>query len=167
MTKSMLVLAVPHLIQNPRSYGHINDPSYQPLLEDLISKGVNFVFEEAAGLGPTIAQDVTDGLLGKGCYMDVDPSEDERPQFGIAATAGGQRLFEAEFGSPPGKYEFAIVEEQRKREELWAKLVAAQPFGSGLAVCGLCHGLSFAFRLESAGITVAESLCYIPYHRMT
>jgi hypothetical protein len=167
MSKSALVLAVPHQIQNPRTLGHIPDQSYRLLLEDLITKrAVNFVFEEVGGLSPTIAQTVAESLLGQGHYMDVDPSPGERPQFGIAEITGGQVWFEDEFGNPSNHYEFGIVGEQKKREELWTKRVAAQPFENGLAICGLCHGLSFAFRLESAGIAVAESLSYIPFRKM-
>jgi hypothetical protein len=166
MSKSLVVLAVPHQLQNPRSFGHIDDQCYRPLIEDLIGKGVDFVFEEGGGLGPTTAQSVTEDLLGTGCYIDVDPSPPEGPRFGIAELTGGRRSFECEFGIPLGDYEFTITEEQRKREELWTQRVASQRFEKGLAICGLCHGLSFAFRLESAGITVSESLCYIPFPRM-
>lgn len=168
MTKSVVVLAVPHQLQNPKTYGHISDPSYSNLIEVFINKGVDFVFEEASGLGPTIAQSLAESLLGVGHYMDIDPAPSDRAEYGIARITGGRRSFDpSEFESDqPDSYEFAIVEEQKKREELWSKRVADEPFEKGLAICGVCHGLSLAFHLQKAGVSVVDACSYIPYHKM-
>jgi hypothetical protein len=168
MTKSVAVLAIPHQIQNPKTFGHINVPSYSNLITNFIHNGVDFVFEEAGGLGPTTAQSLAESLLGHGHYMDVDPAPSDRAQFGIAKITGGRRYFDSSESASdrPDSYEFAIVEEQKKREELWSKRVAGQPFEKGLAICGVCHGLSLAFHLQNAGISVSEACSYIPYHKM-
>jgi hypothetical protein len=59
-------------------------------------------------------------------------------------------------GSIGDTHEFSIVSEPEKREAYWVRMITAQDFTSGLVICGLCHGLTLAFRLESAGITVAN-----------
>jgi hypothetical protein len=168
MTKSVAVLAVPHQLQNPKTLGYIKDPSYSNLIKSFINKGVDFVFEEASGLGPTTAQSLAESLLGQGHYMDIDPAPSDRAQYGIAKITGGRRYFDPSgFASDrPDSYEFANVEEQKKREELWSKRIADQPFEKGLAICGVCHGLSLAFNLQKAGVSVSDAGSYIPYHKM-
>jgi hypothetical protein len=164
MGKCMVVLAVPHQLQGRGFTGHIPDPTYSDLIEDWIAKGVDFIFEEAAGQTPSVASEIAESMLGAGYYMDVDPSPDERDAHGIARAAGGGEWLDP--GNSLDKYEFGILEEQRKREVLWTKRILAQPFGKGLAICGLCHGLSLAFRLSDTGITVEKSYSYIPYHKI-
>src|ERR1700732_1567203 len=91
--KSVVVLAIPHQLQNPRLYGHISDSSYSNLITVFINGGVDFVFEEAGGLGPTTAQSIAEALLGVDHYMDVDPFPNERAKYGIAEITGGRHSF--------------------------------------------------------------------------
>jgi hypothetical protein len=169
MAKSMLVLAVPHQLQGQEFGGYVKDSSYSKLVRNFIRDGVDFVFEEAAGRD-SIAKGLANSLLGPGHYLDFDPPPDQRAQYGIAAkTSGGGPIdpFQTpEPGAPPDTFEYAIVEEQAKREELWTQRVMNQPFTKGLTICGLCHGLSVAFRFKSAGVEVADSYIYIPYHKV-
>jgi hypothetical protein len=93
MRKSASVLGVPHQLQGPKFAGYVHNPTYSRFIEDLIKREVGFVFEEASGRGPSIAEDLAKSLLGSGHYLDVDPSRDERPKYGIAMdVGGGQRL---------------------------------------------------------------------------
>ncbi|SRR5216684_9140726 len=163
MNKSVVVLAIPHQLQGPGFQGYVDDPSYSDLVERFIRQGLDFVFEEAAGRTPSIAKALTESHLGGDCYMDVDPSPTERETLGIAVAGGGDWIdpgYSADF------YEWAIVEENRKREELWRQKVEAQHFEKALMICGLGHCLSFAFRLSSAGINVEKSYSYIPHAKL-
>jgi hypothetical protein len=125
MTKSALVLGVPHQLQGPNFMGYVDDPSYGVLLEDLIHDGVDFVFEEATGRGPSTAEKLTQSILGPGHYLDVDPALNERAKYGIAKVTGG--------GGPIDPchsidvHESALVEEQGKREKLWIERIQMQP----------------------------------------
>jgi hypothetical protein len=169
MSKSIIVLAVPHQLQGPKFRGHIYDSAYANLIEDFIA-GADFVFEEAAGRRPSTAEDIANTVLGPGHYLDIDPPRDERNKYGIAVDTGGACPIDpyqkVEPGVPPDGYNFEIVDEHRKREELWLLRLQDQPFEKGLAICGIAHGLSFAFRLLSAGISVERTNSYIPYHKL-
>ena len=169
MPKSIVVLAVPHQLQGPNFHGYIDDPSYSKLLKDLIADGVDFVFEEAAGRGPSTVENLANSILGAEHYLDFDPTSGERGKFGIAAQTGGGYPIDLFQRVEPGVYadtvEFSILAEQQKREKLWAKRVVEQPFTKGIAICGLAHGLSFSFELERAGLDVGDARTYIPYHK--
>ena len=55
---------------------------YVALLNKLmISEGVDFIFEEASGLGPTIAEKLALEQLAFGHYVDIDPARNDRPDF--------------------------------------------------------------------------------------
>jgi hypothetical protein len=146
MKKSVMVLAVPHQLQGTGFQGYVEDESYSDLVGQLIRKNVDSVFEEAAGRGPTIAQGLAQFVLGAGHYLDVDPPPAERPRLGIGTAGGGDRLAP---GESADFYEWAIIEENKKREELWKQKIEAQSFVMGLMICGIGHCLSFAFRLSS------------------
>jgi hypothetical protein len=50
------VLGTSHRLQGARREDNVDDPSYRRLVEKLISEElIDYVFEEACGLGPTIA----------------------------------------------------------------------------------------------------------------
>jgi hypothetical protein len=169
MSKSVVVLAVPHQLQGKRFGGYIDVPSYSRLVKGLIRNRVDFVFEEAGGLRPSIAEDLAQAELGPGHYMDVDPPPSERPKLGIEAVTGGfspNDPFETpEPGVPADGCDWSIVEEQVKREKVWRERIEAQPFTKGLMVCGLAHSLSFAFGLLSAGMSV-ENYNYAPFSKL-
>ena len=64
--------------------GNINDPLYEDLVTDLIQdQTIDFVFEEATGLGPTTAEHLSAKLVGANRYLDLDPPMQERHIFGI------------------------------------------------------------------------------------
>jgi len=161
----MIVLAVPHELQGPKFGRFVEVPSYRELLKDSIRTGVNFVFEEAAGRGPSIAQELADSILKPGHYLDIDPPSNERLQHGMA-----EKSVETMYIDPCGDFADAcgasIVDEQRKREEFWLQKIQTKQFSKGLVVCGLAHALSFAFRLRCAGIYVPRALNYIPFDKL-
>jgi hypothetical protein len=58
MNPRLTVLATLHVIQGAeKRVGNVHDPMYVALLNKLmVSESVDFIFEEASGLGPTIAE---------------------------------------------------------------------------------------------------------------
>jgi hypothetical protein len=82
--QSMLVLAVPHQLQGQKFQSYVQDNSYSILVKNFVNQ-VDFGFEEAAGRGPSIAEELVNKMSGPGRYLDFDPPSDERLKFGIAA----------------------------------------------------------------------------------
>jgi hypothetical protein len=158
VAKTFTVFSAPHPLQGSGFVAYVDDPHYADLIDDLLSTGVDFVFEEAGGRKPSIAETLVESFLGLGHYMDVDPPLYERHEYGIVSRAKPRPNL---FGC-----EYAVLEEQRQREEVWMKRIVDQPFGKGLMICGLCHCLSLAFRLASAGINVEGVHSYMPYSKL-
>ena len=169
MSRSMQVLSVLHQLQGPQFEGYVKDRSYELLVKRLIGE-VDFVFEEAGGRQSSVAQDFANGALGAGqYYLDVDPTPDERQQYGIAEKRG------EDFPVDPSQLcsgvtldigHCAFVSEHRKREELWLQKIQSQVFEKGLMVCGISHGLSFAFRLLSVGFSEVRLSQYLPHGKV-
>jgi hypothetical protein len=89
MSQLVRLLAVPHQLQGPRFRAYVEDSSYLQLVEGFIKDDVDFVFEEASGHRPSIAEECGNSLLGPGHYSDIDPSRSERLELGIAETLSG------------------------------------------------------------------------------
>lgn len=164
MDKSAVVLAVPHRIQGPKFQGYIEDRSYSPFVKKLMYDNIDFVFEEAAGYGPSIAEQLAKTFQRPVGYLDIDPTPDERPKYGIAKVVGS--------GGPvdpcnsPDVYETSKVDEQGKREQVWVNRITESHFQKGLVIVGLAHSLSVAFRLVAAGVAVIDTYDYTPYSKL-
>jgi len=166
--RSIAVLGTSHRLQGARNAAHlqhINDPSYGRYLEtQLRANHFDFVFEEASGFGPTIAEDLATKFLGEGHYLDVDPHPKNRAKFGIPP------LREDHTPIDPYGDEGCVIHEdldgQAMREELWVKRCKEQTFTCALIICGFLHTLSLSFRLQSAGFSVEQAGGYIPYHKL-
>jgi hypothetical protein len=166
--KSVAVLGVPHQIQGVGFPNYIHDQPYSRLVADFAAE-VDFVFEEAAGCGPSIAEDVAASVLGLGHYLNVDPPRSERPKNGLAMDTGGVEAIDTDQivnGLVPDIYRWEIVDEHRKREQFWVQRIVAQSFNKGLLICGSAHGLSVAFRLQDAGISVPTLYDRTPYDKL-
>ena len=89
MNPRVTVLATLHVVQGAeKRLGNVHDPMYVALLNKLmISEGVDFIFEEASGLGPTIAEKLALEQLAFGHYVDIDPARGERMEYGIPANS--------------------------------------------------------------------------------
>jgi hypothetical protein len=148
------VLATLHVIQGAeKRVGNVHDPMYVALLHKLlVSEGVDFIFEEASGLGPTIAEKLALEQLAFGHYVDMDPARADRPDFGIPANSSEPNMI----GTPPtvAFANWQILDVHAKREELWLERMQRHEFKSALVICGLVHLLSFAFRLQKAKYSV-------------
>jgi hypothetical protein len=155
MSGHVTVLATLHEHQGAKGRsGESEDPMYVRLLDQLLSaEEFDFIFEEAAGWGPTIAEKLSRTRLEPNRYVDVDPPARDRAQFGIPAISNEPYMI----GSPP-EAAFAnwqFLEVHALREELWMKRMQAKEFKRALMICGLVHGLSFAFRLRAANFSVS------------
>jgi hypothetical protein len=164
MNPRVTVLATLHLIQGAeKRVGNVQDPMYLELLNKLmVSEGVDFIFEEASGLGPTIAEKLALEKLAFGHYVDIDPPKGDRAEFGIPSISSEPHMI----GSPPN-VSFAnwqILEAHAKREEIWLKRIQQHEFHSALVICGLVHLLSFAFRLRDAKFSV-QAINYANWQR--
>jgi hypothetical protein len=163
MTKSAVVLGILHDLQGPRFSCYVDDPSYPLLLKEAM-KGIDCVFEEASGHSPSIAEDLAATILGAGHYVDIDPSVDERPKYGLPKTTA--------FGVPVDMWNSAdsyvsmLSDVQGKREELWVKRIAETSFSKAIVIVGVAHCLSVAFRLISAGIGVESVWGYTPHEKL-
>jgi hypothetical protein len=87
VAKTITVFSAPHPLQGSGFVGYVDDPHYADLIDDLLSTGVDFVFEVAGGRKPSIAKTLVESFLGLGHCMDVDPPLYERPEYGIVSRA--------------------------------------------------------------------------------
>lgn len=164
MTARVTVLATLHVVQGAeKRVGNVHDPMYVGLLEKLMrDEGVDFIFEEASGLGPTIAEKLALERLAFGHYVDIDPARGERAEFGIPANSSEPLMI----GAPPGAAyaQWQILDAHAKREELWLRRMQQRKFESALVICGLVHLLSFAQRLQHAHYSV-QAINYANWQR--
>jgi hypothetical protein len=164
MNPRVTVLATLHVVQGAeKRLGNVHDPMYVALLNKLmISEGVDFIFEEASGLGPTIAEKLALEQLPFGHYVDIDPAKGERPDFGIPSNSSEPNMI----GAPPtvAFANWQLLDAHAKREELWAERVQQHEFKSALVIVGLVHLLSFAFRLQNVNFSV-QAINYANWQR--
>jgi hypothetical protein len=158
------VLGTLHALQGAeKRLGNVHDPVYVALLNQLMtSEAVDFIFEEASGLGPTIAEKLALEKLDFGHYVDLDPARGDRPEFGLPLDSHEPHMI----GAPP-KVAFAhwlILDVHAKREELWIRRIQQSEFKSALVICGLVHLLSFASRLQFAKFSV-QAINYANWQR--
>ena len=164
MNPRVTVLATLHVFQGAeKRLGNVHDPNYIALLNKLmISEAVDFIFEEASGLGPTIAENLALEKLAFGHYVDIDPARNDRPAFGIPTSSAEPNMI----GSPPtvAFANWQILDVHAKREKLWVERIQQRRFESGLVICGLVHLLSLAFRLQEAKYSV-QAINYANWQR--
>lgn len=146
---------------------NVDDPSYSDLLAMLFrEEKPDFVFEEAAGLGPTTASRKAEGELGQGKYLDIDPSREERESLGLN-TESGENFNVNPMGEGQGRdtASWQEIGQHRRREELWVSKIISATFTSALLICGMNHLLSLAYTLEDVGYEV-KALAYMPEHKL-
>ena len=164
ITPRVTVLATLHVVQGAeKRAGNVHDPMYVELLKKLVaSERVDFIFEEASGLGPTIAEKLALETMPFGHYVDIDPGRSERPDFGIPANSSEPYMI----GAPPtvAFANWQVLDVHAKREELWLARMKQRKFESALVICGLVHLLSFAFRLRAANFSV-QAINYANWQR--
>jgi hypothetical protein len=157
LNRLVTVLGTTHELQNGENNPRrIHDPQYRELLELLIAEdGTDFIFEEATGLGPTTAEKLS-LTWGLNHYLDVDPLRAERKKFGIPENTSEPIFLGSPVTTPPTAVcaERIFHEVHARREEFWLQQITKQDFKKALMICGMNHALSFAFRLQSASLTV-------------
>lgn len=161
MSRSALILATVHEFQGRGFEGYVEDGLYEDAIESCLRTGrIDFVFEEAAGRRPSIAEDYAKTLLGPGHYLDIDSRPNEMRKFGLPSERGLLLGPKPICGLPSWD-----VNRHKEREMRWLQKMNEQVFNQGLVICGVGHSLSFAFRLQNDGYSV--ELCqYLPYDRL-
>ena len=164
MIPRVTVLGTLHVLQGAeKRLGNVHDPMYVELLNKLMtSEQVDFIFEEASGLGPTTAEKLALEKLAFGHYVDIDPARGDRAAFGLPAGSSEPNMI----GTPPtvAFANWQLLDAQAKREELWLQRIQQHRFESALVICGLSHLLSFAFRLQAAKF-FAQAINYANWQR--
>jgi hypothetical protein len=164
MTRLVVILGTTHEVQNMEKFWRrVDDPQFRQLLDILLAEdGIDFIFEEATGQGPTTAESLS-LTLGTNRYLDVDPPRDERKKFGIPEDTNGHIFLGSPVASPPTAVcaERVFHEAHARREEHWLRQIMKQDFKKALMVCGQYHALSLAFRLSAANFNV-KVVTYAP-----
>ncbi|SRR6266566_3036505 len=161
-SKFFFVLGVNHKVQGESNFpGTFVDPDYDKVVRDIISsKGIDFVGEEG-GDHTTIAERITQELLGAGHYLNVEP--ENRSEHRIGETYDGYKLPSASGG------EFDVlrwmVAENEKRERIWVDHLIEKTTSTGLLICGFYHAFSVAAKLLDRGFDV-EARTYLPYDKL-
>jgi hypothetical protein len=164
MNRLVVVLGTTHELQNAeKDPRRVDDPQYRELLDLLIAEdGIDFVFEECSGLGPTTAEKLS-LTWGPNRYLDVDPPRGERERFGIPENTNEHIFLGSPVTSPPTAVcaERIFHEVHARREKFWLQQITKQDFEKALMICGQNHTLSFAFRLRAANFDV-KTITYAP-----
>jgi hypothetical protein len=150
MGRVVIVLATLHEFQSLEKFFRTRvDPIYANLLGQLIDdEHLDFIFEEASGLGPSTAQELSREKLGPDRYLDVDPYREQRESLGIRGESGEPYFIDGSpQGGPTATWQF--LEAHERREEIWLQRILQQEFEKALMICGVAHTLSFAFRLRA------------------
>ena len=166
MKRTVILLGTAHRVQGAeRGICNIEDRDYETLLEQLWLKySVDFIFEEASGLGPTIAEKLAWSKIGPHRYKDIDPSAADRKKLGMASETGKDyRIGKLNFDTNHwGSAREELIEAHETREHFWLPFIREQQFAKALVICGQAHLLSFAFRLKNDGFDV-KAYSYMPY----
>lgn len=161
----LVVLGTSHWLQGARLESNIDDPSYRKLVIKLISDElIDYIFEEACGLGPTIASAVAKEKSIP--YMDIQPSRHELGELDLP-TDDGTVFIPIDDGVADGPHDLYWAEFPRRhviKEQFWVEKIRRQDFACALLVCGYLHALSLSFRLL-ADFSVS-CFCYLPYHKL-
>jgi hypothetical protein len=166
LMKTVILLGTAHRVQGAKKgICNIEDPDYGTLVNQLWQTySVDFIFEEASGLGPTFAEKFALEKIGPNRYKDIDPSAGDRKKLGILAETGKDyRIGRLNFDT--GHWGFGreeLIDVHEKREHLWLPFIREQEFIRALVICGHAHLLSFAFRLKGEGFDV-KAFSYMPY----
>lgn len=166
MAKMVILLGTSHRLQGAeRRTWNVRDPDYEMLVKQLWQTfSVDFIFEEASGLGPTFAEKFALGELGPNRYKDIDPSATQRKKLGMVPETGKDyRIGRPDLNTGHWGYgREELIDAQESREYFWLPFIREQDFSRALLICGHAHLLSFAFRLKSENFDV-RAYSYMPY----
>jgi hypothetical protein len=166
LTKTVILLGTSHRVQGALKRScNVTDPDYETLIEQLSRTfAVDFVFEEASGLGPTFAEKFAFQQLGPNRYKDIDPSVAQRKKLGIAPqTSKDYRIGRPNLDTNHWGYgREELIDAQDQREHFWLPFIRERDFRRALLICGHAHLLSFAFRLKRENFDV-RAYSYMPF----
>jgi hypothetical protein len=166
LKRTAILLGTVHRVQGAkRGICNIEDPDYGTLVIQLWQTHlVDYIFEEASGLGPTFAEKFALERIGPNRYKDIDLGAGDRKKLGIPPETGKDyRIGKLNFDT--GHWGFAreeLIDVHEIREHYWLPFIREQGFIRALVICGQAHLLSFAFRLKGEGFDV-KAYSYMPY----
>lgn len=157
--QKLVVFGTNHNVQGLEKFvGSLDDPDYKPILQYLKKKhDVDFIFEEAAGDGPSIASD----MIMPGRYLDIDAETTAEALYQFSEDSHSLVL------EPPDILRVKEaplklgLEVQEWRESTWLRKIQVVRFETGLLICGVAHTLSMVFRLKREGFGV-QAYIYEP-----
>jgi hypothetical protein len=158
--RKMVVLGTDHRLQGAERVEEskkIYDPTYGVLVGKLVTYFcLDYIFEEASGLGPTTASQLQGPGLG---YLDIDPPGNERRQYGIPEGLPVEAFVIYEINDPrmPKPEPYATqknVATELERERVWLERINNASFTNGLLICGAAHTFSVTLRLGVYGFSV-------------
>ncbi len=158
--RKMVVLGTDHALQGVEKLDKskkIDDPTFGVLLEKLVTDfSLDYIFEEASGLGPTTASKLQRFGLG---YLDVDPPGNERQRYGIPPGLPIETFVIYDINDPrrPEPELYATKKEaatERGRESVWLEKINKTSFTNGLLICGAAHTFSLASLLFASSFSV-------------
>jgi len=162
----VILLGTSHRVQGAaKGSSNIEDCDYKTLVEQLWQTfSVDFVFEEASGLGPTFAEKFAFEKIGANRYKDIDPGGQQRKKLGFApGTSKDYRIGRPNLDTNHWGYgREELIDAHEQREYFWLPFIREQKFSRALLICGHAHLLSFAFRLKSENVEV-KAYSYMPY----
>src|SRR5260370_5041178 len=90
LMKTVILLGTAHRVQGAKKgICNIQDPDYGTLVNQLWQTySVDFIFEEASGLGPTFAEKFALEKIGPNRYKDIDPSAGDLKKLAILTAYG-------------------------------------------------------------------------------
>jgi hypothetical protein len=141
------ILGTTHNVQGVELYQapKLDDREYRMVLDRLFG-GIDFVIEEASGLGPTTAEQLALERLGDSHYLDVDPPASQRRAYGLQEDAQQRELIELDDRRTDCVI-FQHIETQLGREKVWVSRINGTVWRNALLVCGFLHALSVAAKL--------------------
>jgi hypothetical protein len=165
----VILLGTSHRVQGAaKGSSNVDDPDYETLVEQLCQTfSVDFIFEEASGLGPTFAEKFALKTIGPNRYKDVDPGAGQRKKLGFAPdTSKDYRIGRPNLDTNHWGYgREELIDAHEQREYFWLPFIREQEFSRALLICGHAHLLSFAFRLKGENLEV-RAYSYMPYKRL-
>jgi hypothetical protein len=85
---NVIVLGTYHDVQGLKKFGpNVYDPDYKTILKELMKHGVDFIFEEAGGEGPSVASE----MVANNQYVDVDSEATEEALSAFRAPRIGEK----------------------------------------------------------------------------
>ena|SRR5258708_5619651 len=157
--KSFVVLGVSHRVQGDKDvFDAFHDSGYAAVVKEIISNDhIDFVGEEWSD-STSIAETVTQSVLGAGRYLNVSPSIKDIERYGLGEKCHGSSL-----GVPLVMY--WDISDNEKLEQIWVDQLTERTAARGLLICGVFHTFSVSAKMLNRGFEI-EARTYMPWDKL-